>query len=421
MTLVRPAAATHAALTPTRAQHAGHTLSEPGLPGAPDVSVVMPCLNEEAAVGDCVAKALHWLAAYGYRGEVIVVDNGSTDRSAEIAAQAGARVIAEPRRGYGRAYLTGLAAARGRYIVMGDADDTYDFECLASLLEPIERGECDLVIGNRFKGGIAEGAMPWAHRYIGTPAINALMTLFTGARVGDSQSGMRAFTRTAYQEMGLRSEGMEFASEMVVRSSRKGMRLGEVPIPYRPRQGDSKLRTFRDGWRHLRYLLLSAPNVLFIAPGVLFVALGLATTLLALIAPGGLEVGSATWQPIFASTIFLAVGSTALALGVLSKRYAANRGLIARDRWTDFYDRYLNLEVLLASAAALVTVGVAMDLALFAAWVGGHEISRALPLAALAQSCLIVGANIALAAFLAVMLEQTEDDSTRGALHANAI
>lgn len=201
-----------------------------------DISIVMPCLDEEAGVGICVRKAQGWLERSGYRGEVIVVDNGSSDRSVECALAAGARVIEEDRRGYGRAYLTGLGRARGRYIVMGDADDTYDFSNLDALIEPLDEGS-DLVIANRFKGGIAEGAMPWTHRYIGTPAINRLMSLFTGARVSDSPSGFRAFTREAYERMGLRAEGMEFASEMVVRSARTGLQISEVPMPVPPPRG----------------------------------------------------------------------------------------------------------------------------------------------------------------------------------------
>jgi hypothetical protein len=222
---------------------------------------------------------------------------------------------------------------------------------------------------------------------------------------------MRAFTRAAYQRMGLRSEGMEFASEMVVRSSRKGLRMTEVPVPYRPRQGDSKLRTFHDGWRHLRYLLLSAPNVVFMAPGMLLVIMGIITAGISLAVPSGIEVGSVVWQPIFASTIFLVVGSTALTLGILLKRHAVARGLAERDRWTDLYEKYFSLEVLLVASGTLVLAGAILDLILFGAWVGGGDIPRALPLAALAQTFLIVGANLALASFLAVMMEQSDAEA----------
>lgn len=382
-----------------------------------DITIVMPCLDEEEGVGICVRKALSWLERSGHSGEVIVVDNGSTDRSVEVASQAGARVIPESRRGYGRAYLTGLAATRSRYIVMGDADDTYDFSDLDALIRPLEEG-VDLVIANRFKGGVAAGAMPWTHRYIGTPAINLLMNMFTGAKVGDSQSGFRAFTREAYQRMGLRSEGMEFASEMVVRSARGGLRITEVPMPYLPRVGETKLRTFRDGWRHLRYLLTTTPNVLFLAPGALLVVLGLLTSAFSLVSPGGLEAGSMTWQPVFASTIFLTVGANAVLLGLISKRQAAKRGILPADRWTVSWERHFSLEGALVVAAAMIAIGAVIDAFLLGAWLSDSDLSRGLQLGALAQSLLIVGANIVLVAFLAVMMEQNDDDPIAVLHHA---
>ena len=402
---------THADTTPTAYAPAAERPATADATGwrepALDVSIVMPCLNEEEGVGICVRKAMGWLARSGYTGEVVVVDNGSTDASVERAREAGARVIEEPRRGYGRAYLTGLDAAHGHWIVMGDADDTYDFSDLDALIRPLQEG-VDLVIANRFKGGIAEGAMPWTHRYIGTPAINLLMGMFTGARVSDSQSGFRAFTREAYKRMGVRSEGMEFASEMVVRSARKGLEISEVPMPYLARQGESKLRTFRDGWRHLRYLLLCTPNVLFMAPGAFLVSLGLITVILSFVSPSGLEVGSVTWQPVFASTIFLVVGTNAIALGLLSKRQTARRGLLPHDGLTAAFDRWFHLEGVLVLSAALIATGLALDAALFVAWLRDFEVPRTLQFAGLAQGLLIVGGNVALAAFLAVLIDEAD-------------
>jgi glycosyltransferase involved in cell wall biosynthesis len=256
----------------------------------PRISIVMPCLNEAETVATCVAKALAWLKSSGVPGEVLVVDNGSTDRSAELATAAGAQVIRERRRGYGNAYLRGFAEARGEIIVMGDADDTYDFSQLDALIEPLEQGY-DMVVGNRFTGGVEPGAMPWAHRYIGSPIINLLIRRFIGVRIGDSQSGFRAFTRVAYQRLTLRSGGMELASEMIVNAAREGLRIAEVPAPYNVRLGESKLNTVRDGWRHLRFLLISAPNFLFVLPGLALLGMGLVVTTLSFLAPSGVEVG----------------------------------------------------------------------------------------------------------------------------------
>ena len=212
----------------------------------------MPCLNEEASVQTCVAKACNWLQRSGYAGEVLVVDNGSTDASPQLAADAGARVLHESVRGYGAALRRGFAEAHGEWLVMGDCDDTYEFSDLDSLIAPLEAG-ADLSIGNRFAGGIATGAMTWSHRYIGTPAISLLLRAFTGLRVGDSQCGLRAFTREALDRLALETNGMELASEMILKAARRGLNVAEVPVPYSERQGEAKLNTFRDGWRHLRF------------------------------------------------------------------------------------------------------------------------------------------------------------------------
>jgi glycosyltransferase involved in cell wall biosynthesis len=370
---------------------------------APRVSIVMPCLNEAETVATCVAKALAWLSASGTPGEVLVVDNGSTDRSAELATAAGAHVIRERRRGYGNAYLRGFAEARGDIIVMGDADDTYDFSRLDELIQPLDEGY-DMVLGNRFAGGVQPGAMPWAHRYIGSPIINLLIRRFIGVRIGDSQSGFRAFTRAAYQRLGLRSGGMELASEMIVNAARTGLQIAEVPAPYNVRLGESKLNTVRDGWRHLRFLLISAPNFLFVLPGLALVGMGLVVTGLSLLAPGGIEIGSLAWQPVFAGSIFLSIGANALIFGAITKSYGVDRGILREDRWTRFYRRFFSLERVLAVGGMLFVAGLALNAGLFGVWALGNKLALGLQLAALAQSLMIVGANIGLAGFLAMAI-----------------
>ncbi len=368
------------------------------------ISIVMPCLNEEQTVGICVTKARRWLASCGRRGEVIVVDNGSTDRSVAIAKKAGARVVREEAAGYGNAYLRGFAEAAGDYIVMGDSDDTYDFANLSPLIEPLDQGY-DFVLGNRFRGGLQAAAMPWAHRYIGTPIINFLIRTFSGINVGDSQSGLRAFTREAYERLRLRSGGMELASEMIVRAARTGLRITEVPAPYGARLGESKLHTVRDGWRHLRFLLLAAPDFLFTLPGLVLAVLGGVVFAVSFLAPSGVKVGSVTWQPIFAGSIFLAVGVSSMVFGVMAKIHACARGLLAEDGWVRVYRRYFRLETILLLATVLVAAGAAIDVVLFVVWASGAEAQMGMQLAALAQTLLVVGAQLGMAGFLIVTLD----------------
>lgn len=367
------------------------------------VSIVMPCLNEAETVATCVAKARAWLSSSGTDGEVLVVDNGSTDGSAALATAAGARVVHERRRGYGNAYLRGFAEASGDIIVMGDADNTYDFSRLDELLKPLGDGS-DMVLGNRFTGGITPGAMPWAHRYIGSPIINLIIRRFIGLRVGDSQSGFRAFTRDAYERLRLRSGGMELASEMIVNAAREGLQVAEVPAPYNVRLGESKLNTVRDGWRHLRFLLVSAPNFLFVLPGLALVGMGLAVTTISFLAPSGIEIGSLNWQSIFAGSIFLALGANALVFGLITKTYGVDRGFLKEDAWVRLYRRVFSLERVLAVAGILMVAGLVLNGALLVVWLAGSKLALGLQMAALAQSLMIVGGNVGMAGFLAVAI-----------------
>jgi glycosyltransferase involved in cell wall biosynthesis len=244
--------------------------------GIADVSVVIPCLNEANSIGICVGKALDAFRAAGLRGEVVVADNGSIDGSVEIAEKLGARVVAVPRRGYGAALRAGIAASRGAFIIMGDADDSYDFSEVPRFVEKWQQGY-DVVMGNRFRGEIKPGAMPWHHKYIGNPALSWVLNLFFHAGIGDSHCGMRGFTRAVYDRMDLRSTGMEFASEFVVKAAQLQAKVTEIPITLWPdkRGRPPHLRSFRDGWRHLRFMLLYAPNWLFLLPGASLVAAGL--------------------------------------------------------------------------------------------------------------------------------------------------
>jgi Glycosyl transferase family 2 len=284
-----------------------------------DVSVIIPCLNEERSVAAVVEKAWAGIAASGLRGEVIVVDNGSTDASRERAEEAGARVVVEPRRGYGSAYLAGLAEARGSYRVMADADETYDVSRLDELVAPLERG-ADLVLGSRFKGEILPGAMPWTHRRIGNPILTGLLNRFFRAKVSDAHCGLRAVRSDALPVLKLHAVGMEFASEMVIKAAKRGLRIEEVPIVYHPRTGESKLNSVRDAWRHMRFMLVHTSTYLFVVPGTLATVAGLVT--LAVFA------GDPTLAPVrglsvaIASAIVSIVGAQVVQLGLFAKTYA---------------------------------------------------------------------------------------------------
>lgn len=244
----------------------------------------MPCLNEEKTVGRCVKKAFMGLKKAGVKGEVIVVDNGSTDRSPTIAAKVGARVIFESKKGYGQALISGIKAAKGDWLVLGDSDGTYDFSKLENFFRALEGG-ADLVLGSRLRGKIKKGAMPFLNRFLGTPTLNLFLRLFYGIKVSDSQTGMRALTKKAAKKLHLRCRGMEFASEMLVRAAQEGLKIKEVPIDYYPRRAPSKLSRFRDAWRHIRFMLLFAPTWLFLIPGGFLFTLGALSLLLLLRGP----------------------------------------------------------------------------------------------------------------------------------------
>jgi glycosyltransferase involved in cell wall biosynthesis len=369
------------------------------------VSIIMPCLNEEDTVAVCVRKAVRWLSGNGVDGEVIVVDNGSSDSSAERAAQAGARVVHEPIRGYGSALIRGLSEARGEFLIMGDCDDTYDFSNLDEFLSPLHQGY-DLVIGDRYSGGIRPGAMTWSHRYIGTPIITLLLRVMAAVRVGDSQCGLRALTRSALERLGLRCLGMEFASEMILKASRQGLRIAEVPIPYYARASESKLSTMRDGWRHVRFLLLASPNYLFTVPGVLLSLAGVLSLGLILASSNGIQIGPLNWQPVFAGTIFLVVGMNSLLLGFASRLYTTAKGITNEDFLLRFYRKYLGLESLILAGVVLVFLGIGTDVYLiFAGPEEGSAGVNWLHISAIAQALVISGANLVLVGALAGLLE----------------
>jgi glycosyltransferase involved in cell wall biosynthesis len=289
-----------------------------------DVSVVIPCLNEANSISFCVEKALKSFQTGGLRGEVVVADNGSTDGSIEIVEKLGARVVRVEQRGYGAALRAGISSARGSFIVMGDADDSYDFSEVPRFVEMWRRGY-DVVMGNRFRGEIKPGAMPWHHKYFGNPVLTSVLNLFFHAGIGDSHCGMRGFSRAIYDSMDLRSTGMEFASEFVIKATQLGARITEIPITLWPdkRGRPPHLRSFRDGWRHLRFMLLYAPNWLFLLPGASLVVLGLLIVFWLL--PGPRRVSSNVVLDIHTmifGVIFTLLGVQILSIGSFAKVFS---------------------------------------------------------------------------------------------------
>jgi len=324
-----------------------------------ELTILMPCLNEAATVGICVRKALGWLEAAGVAGEVLVADNGSVDGSQQIAAEAGARVISVPQRGYGAALLAGIEAARGTFVVMGDADDSYDFTALDPFLAELRSG-ADLVMGNRFRGGIQEGAMPWLHRYVGNPGLSLVGRVFFRVPVGDMHCGLRAFDRKAIQGLGLRSTGMEFASEMIVKSRLGDLDIREVPTTLSPdgRGRPPHLRTWHDGWRHLRFLLLFSPLWLFFIPGLVLLVAGLAAT--AILVVGPVSIGAVTFDvsALVYSAAAAIIGFQAITFALFTKIYAVSKGFLPSDDRIDRLGERFRLERGLALGALLLLVGI---------------------------------------------------------------
>ena len=361
------------------------------------VSVVLPCLDEAESVGRCVTEARHALAAGGFVGEVVVVDNGSTDGSPDIARGAGARVVHESQRGYGSALRAGFAAAHGDIVVMADADLTYDFAQLPALVTPVADGDADLVMGSRL-GSATRATMPSLHRFVGTPVLSFLTARACGRRpVRDSQSGFRAFRRGDMVALGLQSTGMELATEMLIRASRRGFRIREIETGYAPRVGDSKLSTFADGWRHLRLIFLLAPDLLLVGPGAALVAVGTLLLALDLVFPSGVDVGSLRWQPVFFSGIALVLGVQAMLGGAVIAHHSWVVAPGVRRRFA-FLGRPDMPNKALAAGVASVLVGLALNLVLFVRWLGGDPSppsSRGLGLASLSEALIIVGGTVA--------------------------
>ncbi|MFC3641001.1 glycosyltransferase family 2 protein [Aquibium oceanicum] len=376
-----------------------------------ELTVLMPCLNEAETLATCIDKAKAYLSRANIAGEVLIADNGSTDGSIEIAKAHGARVVHVPVRGYGAALRHGIENAHGKFVIMGDSDDSYDFSRLDPFVEKLREGY-DFVIGNRFKGGIADGAMPFLHRYLGNPVLSFLGRLFFRSDIGDFHCGLRGFRREAINALGLKAPGMEFASEMVVRASLGKLRIAEVPTTLSPdgRSRPPHLRTWTDGWRHLRYLLLNSPKWLFVYPGAAILAFGALLTIVLLQGPVQVLPGVVLdTHSLIVGCMAMLVGASCLSFGVIARSYSATRGFLPVNPRLARVKAYATLERTLMGAGALALVGLTgLGYAVWqwaAADFGALEYNGMVRMLTVSCTLIALGLQLAFAAFLAALID----------------
>lgn len=375
----------------------------------PELTILMPCLNEAETLASCIREARGYLYRHAVSGEILIADNGSTDGSQAIARDEGARVVGVPTRGYGAALQAGICAARGRYVVMGDADLSYDFAHLQPFVDRL-RGGADLVMGNRFQGGVEQGAMPFLHRFLGNPVLSFLGRLFFRIHIGDFHCGLRGFRRDRILDLGLVASGMEFASEMVVRASLANYHIAEVPTRLRPdgRSRRPHLRTWRDGWRHLRFLLFYSPRWLFLYPGLALILIGVLGS--ALLLPGPVVIGKTTFDihTLMATSVSVLVGLQLATFAMISKRIGVRRGYLpANPAWRPFYE--MRLEPALLVAAVFVTLGAGGTVWTFTQWAyesfGPLDYPVTLRVFLISLTMMVAGLQLAFSAFLAGIID----------------
>jgi glycosyltransferase involved in cell wall biosynthesis len=374
-----------------------------------ELTVLMPCLNEAETLEVCIAKALRCLDELGVKGEVLISDNGSTDGSQELAERCGARVVNAPIRGYGGAIQAGIASARGRYIIMGDADDSYDFSSLGPFVEKLREGH-DLVMGNRFKGGIKPGAMPPLHRYLGNPVLSFLGRLFFPSGIGDFHCGLRGFSKDAVERMNLTTSGMEFASEMVVKATLQKLNVAEVPTTLSPdgRSREPHLRSWRDGWRHLRFLLMYSPRWLFFYPGLFLMAAGLILVIMLAFSSVSISGIVLDIHTMLFATVMVTTGFQAAWFAVYTKKFAVAEGLVPGDPMMDRMAKVLTLENGLLAGGLIFLAGLGTALfSIFRWWQAGWgDLEPQQTMRLVIMSCLLLalGAQICFSSFFLSIL-----------------
>ena len=374
-----------------------------------ELSILMPCLNEAETLATCIKKAQKALKDLNVRGEVVIADNGSTDGSPEIAASLGARVIHVAAKGYGSALLSGIKAARGKYIIMGDADDSYDFTNLGPFLEKLRAGY-ELVVGNRFKGGIAPNAMPPLHKYLGNPVLTGIGRLFFRSPCGDFHCGLRGFSKAAIQRLDLRTRGMEFASETVVKASLHGLRITEVPttLSVDGRNRPPHLRSWRDGWRHLRFLLLYSPRWLFLYPGLLLMLIGTGVSGWLLVGPRVVDGITLDVHTFLYAAMAIVMGYQTVIFAIFTKVFAITEGLLPEDPRLKTLFRYIRLETGILAGALLLATGIGLSMYALSFWsstsFGPLDPSRTLRLVIPAVTAIALGLQTVLSSFFLSIL-----------------
>jgi glycosyltransferase involved in cell wall biosynthesis len=374
-----------------------------------ELSILMPCLNEAETLATCIKKAQKALEDLNVNGEVVVADNGSTDGSPEIAASLGARVIHVAEKGYGSALLGGIKAARGKYIIMGDADDSYDFTNLGPFLEKLRAGY-DLVMGNRFKGGIAPNSMPPLHKYLGNPVLTGIGRLFFRSPCGDFHCGLRGFSKAAIQRLDLRTRGMEFASETVVKASLHGLRITEVPttLSVDGRTRPPHLRSWRDGWRHLRFLLLYSPRWLFLYPGLLLMLIGTVVSGWLLVGPRVVDGITLDVHTFLYAAIAIVIGYQTVIFAIFTKVFAITEGLLPEDPRLKRLFRYIRLETGILAGALLLATGIGLSIYALSLWsstsFGPLDPSRTLHFVIPAVTSIALGLQTVLSSFFLSIL-----------------
>lgn len=381
-----------------------------------EITILMPCLNEAETLATCISKAKLWLQSNKVDGEVLIADNGSTDGSIKIAENLGARVINVAEKGYGAALMNGILNAKGSYVIMGDSDDSYDFSNLSLFVEKLREGY-DLVMGNRFKGGIAKEAMPFLHKYLGNPVLSYLGRLFFKCPIGDFHCGLRGFKQNIVSVLGLQTTGMEFASEMVVKATIFNLKITEVPTTL-SKDGRSRpphLRTWRDGWRHLRFLLMYSPKWLFKIPGITLMVLGLLLVLLTI--KGPLEIVNGilldTNTLIFGGT-FIILGFSCVSLGIFTRTYAVEEGFLPRTRRDRQFDEKFNLELGIVIGLIILLLGIAGFIYSFFIWentgFGQLQYPKILRIVIPSVVCLVLGCQTIFSSFFIGILKIKRKD-----------